>query len=74
MSLTRRSIWGIIGDLRQAGVVKVRREGRRHHYVVDMDAPFRHPILNGIPLSVVLGEVVSRYARKGPPRESTVER
>jgi len=27
--LTRRTIWGIIGDLRKAGMIHVRKEGRR---------------------------------------------
>ncbi|MFQ6019630.1 MAG: AsnC family transcriptional regulator [Dehalococcoidia bacterium] len=70
MSLTSRSIWGIVGDLRRAGVLKIRREGRRHHYTVNMDAPFRHPILDGIPLRAVLGEIVDRYAGKGPRRQA----
>ncbi len=62
MSLTQRTVWGLIGDLRRAEMLKVRREGRRHHYTVNLDAPFRHPILTGISLRAVLGEVVGRFA------------
>ena|SRR3990172_2037390 len=64
MSLTQRTVWGLIGDLRRADMLSVRREGRRHHYTVNLDAPFRHPILQGITLRAVLGEVVSRHARR----------
>jgi len=64
MSLTQRTVWGLIGDLRRADMLSVRREGRRHHYTVNLDAPFRHPILQGITLRAVLGEVVSRHARQ----------
>lgn len=66
MSLTRRSIWGIVGDLRRASMVHVRRRGRRHHYRVNLDASFSHPLLDSIPLRVILGELVSRYGRRSP--------
>ena len=62
MSLTRRTVWGIVGDLRRADMLHIRREGRRHHYTVNLDAPFKHPVLNVFSLRLVLGELVSRYA------------
>ncbi len=40
MSLTRRTVWGVIGDLRRADMLHIRKEGRRHHYSVNLDAPF----------------------------------
>jgi len=58
MSLTQRTVWGLIGDLRRAEMLHVRREGRRHHYTVNLDAPFRHPILNDLTLRVVLGGLI----------------
>ncbi len=63
MVLTQRTVWGIIGDLRRAAMLRVRREGRRHHYAVNLDAPFRHPIVRGITLRTVLGEIVARYGQ-----------
>lgn len=60
MCLTRRTVWGIVGDLRRAGMLRVRREGRRHHYTVNPDAPLRHPILKGYTLRAVLGDIVAR--------------
>ena len=60
MSLTRRTVWGVIGDLRRAGMLKVRKEGRRHHYTVNLDAPFKHPVVDGVRLRVILGELVAR--------------
>ena len=56
--LTRRTVWGIVGDLRRAGMLRVRKNGRRHHYSVNLDAPFRHPVLKGITLRHVLGKIV----------------
>ncbi|HLA18182.1 MAG TPA: HTH domain-containing protein [Dehalococcoidia bacterium] len=66
MSLTRRTVWGVIGDLRRAGMLHIRKEGRRHHYTVNMDAPFKHPVLNGYSLRLVLGQLVSQVSRGQP--------
>ena len=62
MSLTRRTVWGIVGDLRRASMLHVRREGRRHHYTVNLEAHFKHPVLNGFSLRLILGELVARYS------------
>ena len=64
MSLTRRTVWGVIGDLRRAGMLHVRKEGRRHHYSVNLDAPFKHPVLNGLSLRTILGEMVQQATRQ----------
>ena len=64
MSLTRRTVWGVIGDLRRADMLHVRKEGRRHHYRVNLDGPFKHPVLNGFSLRVVLGELVKQASRE----------
>jgi len=56
-TLSRRTVWGIIGNLRRAGLLTVRKEGRRHHYEVDPTGPFLHPTISGVPLSVVLGRL-----------------
>lgn len=32
--LTKRSVWGMIGELRDAGYLAVRKKGRTHHYTV----------------------------------------
>src|SRR3990172_10669399 len=67
MSLTQRTVWGLIGDLRRAEMLRVRREGRRHHYTVNLDAPFRHPVIKGIALRSVLGELVDQLTGKREP-------
>ena len=66
MSLTRRTVWGIIGDLRRKDMIDVRRDGRHHHYTVNLDGgvEFTHPILQGIPLRAVLHEVISHFAAR----------
>lgn len=64
MSLTQRTVWGLIGDLRRSDMLKVRREGRRHHYTVNLDAKFAHPTLEGLSLRTIMGELVERHARR----------
>ena len=66
MSLTRRTVWGVIGDLRRAGMLHIRKEGRRHHYTVNLDAPFKHPVLNGFSLRLILGQLVEQVSRAQP--------
>lgn len=64
MSLTRRTVWGVIGDLRRAGMLRIRKEGRRHHYTVNLDSPFKHPVLDGFSLRLVLGNLTEQASRK----------
>lgn len=64
MSLTRRTVWGIVGDLRRAGMLNVRKEGRRHHYTVNLDAPFLHPTLGGYTLRPILSKLAERNSRR----------
>lgn len=68
MSLTHRSVWGIVGDLRRAGMLQVRRSGRHHHYAVDPDGPFLHPTISGLRLRSVLGKIVDRHESTEPPQ------
>ena len=59
MSLTQRTVWGIIGDLRRAGMLQVWRSGRHHHYRVEPEGPFLHPTIEGVKLGSVLGEMTN---------------
>ena len=58
LCLTPRTVWGAIGDLRRAGMVHVKKSGRRHHYTVNLDAPFFHPTIEGYSLRRVLAQLV----------------
>ena len=68
MALTQRTVWGLIGDLRRADMLNVRREGRRHHYTVNLNATFKHPTLTGLPLRTIMGELVQKHARTADAR------
>jgi DNA-binding transcriptional ArsR family regulator len=63
MSLSRRQVRGVVGDLRRAGMVHVRKNGRRHHYSVNLGAPLRHPVLKGYTLRPVLSALIE-HARQ----------
>jgi DNA-binding CsgD family transcriptional regulator len=41
--LSRRTVWGLVGDLKRAEMIAIRREGRRHRYTVRMDTKLHHP-------------------------------
>ncbi len=58
LCLTRRTVWGVIGDLRRAGMLKIRKNGRVHHYSVNLDARFPHPTLEGYTLRPILTDLV----------------
>jgi len=64
MSLTRRTVWGLIGDLRRADMLRIRREGRQHHYTVNLDAPVKPPVLAGYSLRSVLSQIVRDAQRR----------
>ncbi len=60
MALTSRTVWGLVKALRRAGMVHLRRQGSRHHYTVNLEAPFLHPALNGYTLRPILGKLVEQ--------------
>jgi hypothetical protein len=41
-------------------MLNVRKNGRRHHYTVNLDAPFLHPSVTGY----TLGDVMGGFARR----------
>jgi hypothetical protein len=69
LSVTTRTVWSRVGDLRRAGMVSHRRQGRRYTYTVELDAPFFHPSIKGLKLGMVLGSLVQEQG--GTERPST---
>lgn len=57
LGLTERSTWSLVKDLRRAGMLRTRRERRRHFYTVDLDAPFEVPALGEFPLRDLVGQL-----------------
>ncbi len=44
--VTQRTIWGLIGALKDASLINIRTEGRVNHYTIKEDAPFPDPVLS----------------------------
>ncbi len=44
VGITERAVLRILGELDAAGVLAKQRQGRRNHYVVNMEYPLRHPL------------------------------
>jgi len=51
--VTRRTVWGLISDLKGADLLNIRREGRINHYTIREDAPFPDPLLSHLPVGRV---------------------
>jgi predicted transcriptional regulator len=68
---TERAVWGIIRMLRRAGMVSVLKDGRRHRYIVNLDAPLLHPTIRGVTLRPILGELAARAERE--PRRHCID-
>src|SRR5690242_8733423 len=43
IGITERAAQGIVNDLEAASYITRTRIGRRNHYTIDRDRPFRHP-------------------------------
>jgi hypothetical protein len=61
--ITERTAHAIIADLERAGYLTRTRAGRRTHYVVHTDAPFRHPSQDGFSVGQLLHALTA--ARQG---------
>lgn len=70
LGLTERAVWGIIRDLRRKDMLVLSKDGRRHRYGVNLDAPLLHPTIEGLTLRPMLGKVVEQANRE--PTEGCV--
>ncbi len=64
MGLTQRAVWDHISDLRRAGMIDSRKDGRRNRYRVNLEGPFKHPTIRGVTLRTVLGNLLSSAPRE----------
>ena len=64
LGLTERAVWGVVRDLRQRGMIRLRKRGRRHHYAINLDAPLLHPTIHGLTLRPILGKLATKAKRE----------
>jgi DNA-binding MarR family transcriptional regulator len=60
--LSRSTVLHSLKDLRAAGMLLVRRKGRRNEYEINAAAPFRHPLMSDLEIRGLL-ESVGRPAQ-----------
>ncbi len=66
-SLTQRTVWATIRDLRREGMLRVRTDGRSHHYSVNLDARLRLPDgLKGRTVRTILGGIAKQASAARP--------
>ena len=57
---TERQIWNIIQSLRRGGMIRLRKNGWRNHYTVNLDAPLLLPTIAGLTLRPVMEQAVEQ--------------
>ena len=61
---TERQVFTIMQSLRRAGMLHLRRNGRRHHYAINLDAPLLHPTIAGLTLRPVVEQAIKQAQRE----------
>ena len=56
---TTRQTWSSIRTLKEGGMIRVRKKGRRSHFAIDFDAPFLHPGIDKLTLRTLLEGAVT---------------
>lgn len=67
LGMTERAVWGVVRELRRDNMLILEKDGRRHRYSVNLDAPLLHPTIRGLTLRPVLGAVVAQGERDRSP-------
>ncbi len=58
VGITERAVQAIVRDLAQAGVLTIKKEGRRNVYTVNKKARLRHPVEGGTTVGQLLKVVL----------------
>ena len=72
IGITERATQAIIADLESAGYVERVRKGRRTHYVLHTDLPFRHSAQDGLQVGPFLELLTGSILARGPGTEGLV--
>lgn len=63
---TERQIWSIIRSLKAGGMLRLRKNGRRHHFAINFDAPFLHPTIEELSLRSIMEGAVEQVLSETP--------
>ncbi|WP_188193748.1 helix-turn-helix transcriptional regulator [Nonomuraea sp. SYSU D8015] len=67
IGITERAVGSIVNDLRDAGYIEVRREGRRNRYTIVPGRHLRHPSQRTIPIQALLALFNQHDSGDGDP-------
>jgi len=59
LGITERAVQRIVADLEEGGYLSRAREGRRNHYVLHADRPFRHPFFAHRDVSLLVNLILA---------------
>ena len=68
VGITERAVQRILQELESEQYLIRERVGRRNRYRIRADRPFRHPVEDHRPVSLLLDAVTKRKAARGPSR------
>ena len=60
VGITERAVQGIIHDLVEEGYLVITKEGRRNHYVPQLDQHLRHPLESSITIKQLIAVLQSK--------------
>jgi Uncharacterized protein conserved in bacteria (DUF2188) len=63
---TERQIWRIIQNLKEGGMLHLRKNGRRHHFTINFDAPLLHPTIEDLSLRAFMEGAVEQVLSQTP--------
>jgi DNA-binding MarR family transcriptional regulator len=58
VGITERAVQRIIAELEQSQVIVREKDGRRNRYTINVQAPLRHPLEQGVTLAELLTKIV----------------
>ena len=72
IGITEHAAQGIVNDLEEAAYISRTRVGRRNHYTIDPDRPFRHPAEADQRIEGLI-TLFSRHDRESEMRPSSLD-
>jgi hypothetical protein len=63
---TERQTWSNIQNLKEGGMLQLRKNGRRHHFTINFDAPLLHPTIEDLSLRSLMEAAVEQMRSESP--------
>ncbi len=63
---TERQIWSIIQNLKEGGMLHLRKNGRSHQFAINFDAPLLHPTIEDLSLRSLMEGAVEQVRTEAP--------